>query len=147
MRVGGNCLKYLKRGWNRKPGRGYKDFKKMGARWGKEWVPGRGDWNPVINCVRFSWHKGAWPCWKVKHSQNLVVRFNFSLLISFEHNASLQITKTSINPVLLWYLFVLFCSPDIWVYNCSSVSISRFGQLCQVTILSSNKNTELEKQI
>ena len=28
--VGGNCLKYLKRGWNRKEGRGKKDFKKGG---------------------------------------------------------------------------------------------------------------------
>ena len=27
---GGNCLKYLKRGWNRKEGRGSKDFKKGG---------------------------------------------------------------------------------------------------------------------
>ena len=27
---GGNCLKYLKRGWNRKEGRGNKDFKKGG---------------------------------------------------------------------------------------------------------------------
>ena len=26
--VGENCLKYLKRGWNRKDGRGNKDFKK-----------------------------------------------------------------------------------------------------------------------
>ena len=26
----GNCLKYLKRGWNRKEGRGNKDLKKMG---------------------------------------------------------------------------------------------------------------------
>ena len=25
---GGNCRKYLKRGWNRKEGRGNKDFKK-----------------------------------------------------------------------------------------------------------------------
>ena len=25
---GGNCVKYLKRGWNRKEGRGNKDFKK-----------------------------------------------------------------------------------------------------------------------
>ena len=31
MREGrGNCLKYLKRGWNRKEGRGHKDFKKGG---------------------------------------------------------------------------------------------------------------------
>ena len=28
--VGGNCLKYLKRGWNRKKGKGNKDFKKGG---------------------------------------------------------------------------------------------------------------------
>ena len=27
---GGNCLKYLKRGWNRKEWRGNKDFKKGG---------------------------------------------------------------------------------------------------------------------
>ena len=27
---GGNCLKYLKRGWNRKEGRENKDFKKGG---------------------------------------------------------------------------------------------------------------------
>ena len=27
---GGNCLKYLKRGWNRKEGKGNKDFKKGG---------------------------------------------------------------------------------------------------------------------
>ena len=27
VRVGGNCLKYLKRGWNRKKSRGHKDFK------------------------------------------------------------------------------------------------------------------------
>ena len=28
MKVGGDCLKYLKRGWNRKEGMGHKDFKK-----------------------------------------------------------------------------------------------------------------------
>ena len=28
---GGNCLKFLKSGWNRKEGRGNKDFKKGGA--------------------------------------------------------------------------------------------------------------------
>ena len=32
MRVAGNCLKYLKRGWNRKEGKGYKDFKKGGGK-------------------------------------------------------------------------------------------------------------------
>ena len=34
----GNCLKYLKRGWNKKEGRGNKDFKKEGAGWVKGWV-------------------------------------------------------------------------------------------------------------
>ena len=29
-RVAGNCLKYLKRGWNRKEGKGKKDFKRGG---------------------------------------------------------------------------------------------------------------------
>ena len=31
MRVRGNCLKYLKRGWNRTEGRGHKYFKKGGG--------------------------------------------------------------------------------------------------------------------
>ena len=30
MRVVGNCLKYLKKGWNRKEGKVNKDFKKGG---------------------------------------------------------------------------------------------------------------------
>ena len=37
MRVGGDCLKYLKRGWKKKEGRGNKDFKrgdKLGQRVG-----------------------------------------------------------------------------------------------------------------
>ena len=33
--VGENCLKYLKRGWNRKEGRGNKDFKKGGGKLGQ----------------------------------------------------------------------------------------------------------------
>ena len=32
---GGNCLKYLKRGWNRKEERGNKDFKKGGGKLGQ----------------------------------------------------------------------------------------------------------------
>ena len=31
---GGNCLKYLKKGWNRKEGRGNEDFKKGGGKAG-----------------------------------------------------------------------------------------------------------------
>ena len=47
---GGNCLKYLKRVWNRKEGRGLKDFKK-GGKLGQEVVVLKkgGDWNPLTN--------------------------------------------------------------------------------------------------
>ena len=44
---------------------------------------------------------------------------------------------------------VPFCFFFLQVFgfnNCSPVSISRFGQLCQVTILSSHINTELENK-
>ena len=34
---GGNCLKYLKRGWNRKDGKGNNDLKK-GGKLGQGWV-------------------------------------------------------------------------------------------------------------
>ena len=37
LRVGGNCQKFLKRGWNWKEGRENKDFKR-GASWVKGWV-------------------------------------------------------------------------------------------------------------
>ena len=48
---GGNCLKYLKRGWNRTEGRGHKDFKKGGASWVKGGClkKGEGGWNPLTN--------------------------------------------------------------------------------------------------
>ena len=35
----GNCLKYLKKGWNRKEWRRKKYFKKEEASWVKGWVP------------------------------------------------------------------------------------------------------------
>ena len=38
----GNCIKYLKRGWNRTESRGHKDLKKGGTRWVKGWVPKKG---------------------------------------------------------------------------------------------------------
>ena len=42
MRVG-ECLKHLKRGWNRKERKGHKDFKKGGGpSWVKRWVPYKG---------------------------------------------------------------------------------------------------------
>ena len=45
----GSCLKYLKRGWNRKEGRGNKDFKKgEGASCVKEYLK-KVDWNPFTN--------------------------------------------------------------------------------------------------
>ena len=49
---GGNCLKYLKRGWNRKEWRGHKDFK-LGEQVGSRgaWVASKGEegWNPLTN--------------------------------------------------------------------------------------------------
>ena len=54
MRKGGeNCLKYLKRGYNRKEGRGNKDFKKGGASAGSRGMcfkkEGGGGWKPLTN--------------------------------------------------------------------------------------------------
>ena len=49
---GRNCLKFLKSGWNRKEGRGNKDFKKwsmLGQGEGGALKGGRGDWNPFTN--------------------------------------------------------------------------------------------------
>ena len=45
----GNCLKYLKRGWNRKEGRGNKDFKKRGKLGQEVGALKRGGWNPLTN--------------------------------------------------------------------------------------------------
>ena len=46
----GDCLKYLKRGWNRKEGRGNKDFKKGGGKLGQGVGDlKRGSWNPLTN--------------------------------------------------------------------------------------------------
>ena len=48
---GGNCLKYLKRGWDRKEGRGHKDFKK-GGKLGQgvgTLKGGGGGWNLLMN--------------------------------------------------------------------------------------------------
>ena len=47
MKGWGNCLKYLRRRWNRKEGREKKDFKK-GEEAGSRGKKGEG-WNPLIN--------------------------------------------------------------------------------------------------
>ena len=46
---GGDCLKYLKRGWNRKDGMGHKNFKKEGKLGQGVGVLKRGAWNPLTN--------------------------------------------------------------------------------------------------
>ena len=49
---GGNCLKYLKRGWTRKVGKGNKDFKrgdKLGQGVGALKKGGGGGWNPLTS--------------------------------------------------------------------------------------------------
>ena len=53
---GGNCLKYLKRGWNRTEGRGHKDLKKKGGgvQAGSQELCAlkRESWNPLKNYER-----------------------------------------------------------------------------------------------
>ena len=54
---GGNCLKYLKRGWNRKEGRGNKEFKKGGKLGQGLGALKREGWNPLTNygiCQKFT---------------------------------------------------------------------------------------------
>ena len=49
---GGNCLKYLKRGWDRKDGRGNKDFKKGASAGSRSWCLKKGgDWSPLQTIV------------------------------------------------------------------------------------------------
>ena len=48
---GGNCLKFLKRGWNRKKGRGNKDFKK------REQAGSRG------RCLKKGWLESPYELW------------------------------------------------------------------------------------
>ena len=49
---GENCVKYLKMGWNRKEGRGNKDFKKGGGQTGSRGqCLKKGGWNPLTNYV------------------------------------------------------------------------------------------------
>ena len=95
--------------------------------------------NPLFTSVRFSWHKNRHqrcsqectrPCWKMKGSQNLEVRSNFPLLVSFENNASLQITQTSINQCFYGIFLLLFVILIFGFKNFPSVCILRFGQFC-----------------
>ena len=46
---GGNCLKYLKKGWNRKEGRGNEDFKKVGQVGSRDGYLKKGGWKPLTN--------------------------------------------------------------------------------------------------
>ena len=48
VRVGVSCVKYLKRGWNRKEG-GSKDFKKRGQARSRCRCLKKGSWNPLTN--------------------------------------------------------------------------------------------------
>ena len=47
----GNCLKYLKRGWNRKERKANKDFKKTEKLGQEAGVLKRGGWDPLANYV------------------------------------------------------------------------------------------------
>ena len=46
---GGDCLKYLKRGWNRKEGRGNKNFEKGGQAGSRGGCLKKWGWNPLMN--------------------------------------------------------------------------------------------------
>ena len=46
---GGNCLKYLKRGWNRKEGKGNKDFTRGGGKLDQGVGALKRGWNPFVN--------------------------------------------------------------------------------------------------
>ena len=55
MKVVGNCLKYLKSGWNRKEGREHKDFKKRGQPGSRGGCLKKGSgWNPLRNYADIS---------------------------------------------------------------------------------------------
>ena len=54
---GGKCLKYLKRGWNRKDRWGHKDLKKGGQAGSRDSYLKNGEggsWNPLTNYVYYS---------------------------------------------------------------------------------------------
>ena len=66
------------------------------------------NWQPTCR----QW--GARLSWKVKNTQNAEISCNFSLLISFEHNASLQATSSHSLFYCFYSVFSLFFySPDI----------------------------------
>ena len=95
MRKGGNCLNYVKRGWNRKRGRGNKDFKK-GCRLGqgegalKGWG---GDWNPLTNCDYFPFNASGTQTWifLIKVKNLLIIPERAVISSSNNHHTSSNI--------------------------------------------------------
>ena len=47
---GGDCIKYFKRGWNRKDGRRNKDLKKVGQAWSRGGCLKKGGLEPYKLC-------------------------------------------------------------------------------------------------
>ena len=77
---GGNCLKYLKRRWNRKEGRGNKDFKK-GGKEGQEVGALKREWAGItLRTVVNSNGTGIFKNKLVVHDQYII--FAIALLIS-----------------------------------------------------------------
>ena len=60
---GGNCVKYLKRGWNRKEKRGNKKFEKGGQAGSRRGCLKKGGWNHLANYV-WSRSKGIYIIWE-----------------------------------------------------------------------------------
>ena len=62
--VRGHCLKYLKREWNGKEGKGHKGFKKGGQAGSRGGCLKKGGWNPLTNYAPFSkYFEGLTPEW------------------------------------------------------------------------------------
>ena len=71
---GGNCLKYLKRGWNRKKGRENKDFKKRGRKLGRGvGALKSGDWNPLTNYGMYLDVYSLWDVYSLKYTSDLII--------------------------------------------------------------------------
>lgn len=92
--------------------------------------------NPWYTLVRFHLHKnlqpaycqeGVKPCWKVKNTQNSEISFNFSLLVSFEHNASLQATSWHPLSLCFYSIFLLVFVLQICGFNNCSFPFQHLG--------------------
>ena len=80
----GDCIKYLKRGLNRKEGKGNKKFQKRGASWIKGWVPWKRErpgiplWTMVILTLIGTFHLRTI---KIENNKNITLRLRLGKII------------------------------------------------------------------